>query len=58
MAQIDNFEQQFQGSFLNVGATINWSAEEDGFTFQSGTPNPSWNLVSVLGREKNGVFFT
>jgi hypothetical protein len=58
MAQIDNFEQQFQGSFLSVGATINWSAEEDGFTFQSGTPNPSWNLVSVLGREKNGVFFT
>jgi hypothetical protein len=58
MAQIDNFEQQFQGSFLSVGATINWSAEEDGFTFQSAAPNPSYNLVSVLGREKNGVFFT
>jgi hypothetical protein len=57
-AQIDNFEQQFQGSFLSVGATIYWSAEEDGFTFQSETPTPGRNLVSVLGREKNGVFFT
>jgi hypothetical protein len=60
MTQIDNFNQQFQGSFLSVGASINWSAEEDGFTFQSEVPNPSVNrnLFSVLGREKNGVFFT
>jgi hypothetical protein len=58
MAQIMNFNQQFQGSFLSVGATINWSAEEDGFTFQSEAPTPGRNLVSVLGREKNGVFFT
>ena len=57
-AQIDNFNQGFQGPFLSVGATINWSAEEDGFTFQSATPIPSWNQFSVLGREKNGVFFT
>ena len=57
-AQIDNFNQGFQGSFLSVGATINWSAEEDGFTFQSEAPTPGRNLVSVLGREKNGVFFT
>ena len=58
MAQIENTMQNFKGSFLSTGATINWSAEEDGFQFQSEAPNPSRNLVSVLGREKNGVFFT
>jgi hypothetical protein len=58
MAQIDNTTQQFKGSFLSTGATIKWSAKEDGFEFQSEVPNPSRNLVSVLGQEKNGVFFT
>ena len=58
MAQIENTTQQFKGSFLGTGATINWSAQEEGFAFQSEAPNPSRNLVSVLGQEKNGVFFT
>jgi hypothetical protein len=58
MALIDNAGQNFKGSFLSTGATINWSAQEEGFTFQSEAPNPSRNLVSVLGREKNGVFFS
>lgn len=57
-AQIENSAQQFMGSFLSTGATIAWSAEESGFTFQSEPPNPARNLVSVLGREQNGVFFT
>ena len=57
-AQIENTTQHFKGSFLSTGATIKWSAEEDGFQFQSEAPDPSRNLVSVLGREKNGVFFT
>jgi hypothetical protein len=57
-AQIENTMQQFKGSFLSTGATIKWSAKEDGFEFQSEAPDPSRNLVSVLGREKNGVFFT
>jgi hypothetical protein len=58
MAQIENTMQNFKGSFLSTGATINWSAEEEGFQFQSEAPDPSRNVVSVLGREKNGVFFT
>ena len=57
MAQIENTAQQFKGTFLSTGATIKWSAEEEGFTFQSEAPDPSRNLISVLGREKNGVFF-
>ena len=58
MAPIDNAVQNFKGSFLSTGATISWSAQEDGFMFQSEAPNPGRNLVSVLGREKNGVFFS
>ena len=59
MAQIENSSQQFKGTFLSTGATINWSAEQSDFRFQSDTPpDPKSNLVSVLGREKNGVFFS
>jgi hypothetical protein len=59
MEEIENPSQQFKGSFLSTGATINWSAEQSGFRFQAETPpDPKANLVSVLGREKNGVFFT
>lgn len=57
-AQINNTMQNFKGTFLSTGTTIKWSAEEEGFQFQSEEPNPSRNLVSVLGREQNGVFFT
>ena len=58
-AQIVNSSQHFKGSFLRTGATISWSAEQSGFRFQSDTPpDPKANLVSVLGHEQNGVFFT
>lgn len=57
-AQIANNAHHFKGTFLSTGATIRWSAEQDGFMFQSEAPDPSRNLISVLGREKNGVFFT
>ena len=59
MAQIENNTQHFKGSFLSTGATISWSAEQPGFRFQSDTPpDPTANLISVLGREQNGVFFS
>jgi hypothetical protein len=57
-AKIENSMQQFKGTFLSTGATIKWKAEQDDFTFQSEEPDPSRNLISVLGREQNGVFFT
>lgn len=56
-AEIHNSAQQFEGTFLSTGATINWSAEEPGFLFESEAPNPARNLISVLGRERNGAFF-
>jgi hypothetical protein len=57
-ADIDNKAQTFKGSFLSTGATIVWSAEQAGFRFESDMPaDPKANLISVLGRERNGVFF-
>jgi hypothetical protein len=59
MAQIENNSQHFKGSFLSTGATISWFAEQPGFRFQSDTPpDPTANLISVLGREQNGAFFS
>jgi len=50
--------QQFKGTFLSTGATINWSADQSGFHYQSNSPpDPNANLISVLGREQNGIFF-
>ena len=57
-AEIRNATQGFEGSFLKTGATIKWSSEEAGFRFQSEEPNPSRKQFAVLGRERNGVFFT
>jgi hypothetical protein len=58
-AQIENNSQNFKGTFLSTGATISWSAEQNGFRFQSDMPpDPKANLVSVLGRERNGAFFS
>lgn len=57
--QIENTSQQFKGTFLSTGATINWSADQAGFHYQSDSPpDPKANLISVLGQEQNGVFFT
>lgn len=58
MAQIDNSSQRFKGTFLSIGATIRWSAEQAGFRFESDNPpDPAANVISVLGHEQNGAFF-
>ena len=57
MANIHNTSQNFEGMFFATNTTIEWSAEQEGFTFESEPPNPARNLISVLGREKNGRFF-
>jgi hypothetical protein len=46
-AQIENTTQHFKGPFLSTGATIKWSAKEEGFEFHLEAPDPSRNLVSV-----------
>ena len=55
---IRNTSQRFKGKFFSTQATIQWSAEQNGFTFESEPPNPARNVISVFGREQNGVFFS
>jgi hypothetical protein len=58
-ANIRNAAQRFEGSFLSTGATITWTADQAGFHFDSDNPaDPAANLITVLGREQNGAFFT
>jgi hypothetical protein len=57
MKDIHNSGQSFMGTFLSTGATIEWSAEQPGFKFESEAANPARNLISVLGCEQNGMFF-
>ena len=56
-AHIRNTAQRFQGSFLKTATTIRWSSQQQGFVFESDQPESTLNLISVLGRERNGAFF-
>ena len=56
-AIVINENEDFTGQYVKTGATISWSASEAGFTFTSEPPNPARNVYSVVGQERNGVFF-
>ena len=56
-AKVTNPASHFTGEFIETGATIKWSASQDGFDFESEDPNPARNFYSVIGHERNGVFF-
>jgi hypothetical protein len=47
----------FTGEFFISDFRMQWSAEKEGFTFESDPADTSVNVRSVLGRERNGVFF-
>jgi hypothetical protein len=54
--KVTNEMQDFTGQFILTGATIDWSAEQPGFRFDSEVPNPARNVYSVIGHERNGFF--
>jgi hypothetical protein len=56
-ATVTNQALQFTGKFIETIATIKWSASQAGFDFVSEDPDPARNLYSVIGHERNGVFF-
>jgi hypothetical protein len=56
-AKIVNEAENFRGHYIQTGATISWSSQDTDFEFVSEPPNPSRNIYSVLGHEKNGSFF-
>jgi hypothetical protein len=47
----------FAGSYRECSATIQWSAEEAGFSFVSDPASTSATRFAQLGRERNGIFF-
>jgi len=56
-AIVVNEDQDFTGQYVRTGATIQWSSQQAGFQFVSEPPNPARNVYSVVGQERNGVFF-
>lgn len=55
--RIRDSKNGFAGTFSQSIASIEWSAKEDGFTYVSDPASTSVNGYSLVGRERNGVFF-
>ena len=51
-------DQRFAGRFTHTHATLEWSAEEKGFSFHSDPAPTSTALWAEVGRERNGRFFS
>jgi hypothetical protein len=47
----------FAGEFVVTGASIEWSARQTGFSFQSDPASTSSTVYAIVGHERNGVFF-
>jgi len=49
----------FAGKYENTSATIKWAAlRDDGLTFVSNPASTSITEFALLGKERNGVFFS
>lgn len=48
-------KRKFETHWINTNATLEWSASEPGFEFESETSNPGFGQIA---RERNGKFFT
>jgi hypothetical protein len=55
--RIENETDGFAGSYIEDIATAEWSAQQEGFEFISDPASTSANVYSVIGSERNGVFF-
>jgi hypothetical protein len=50
-------DQQFEGTFTQTHAQVEWSARKKGFAFQSDPASTSQVVYAEVGEERNGVFF-
>jgi hypothetical protein len=55
---VNDVKNGFAGEFLENAATVSASATRQGFQFVSDPAATSKSVFAVLGRERNGVFFT
>jgi hypothetical protein len=47
---------EFAGTYRECGATIEWSATEEGFSYASDDDAPSETRFAQIGREQTGIF--
>jgi len=50
-------DQRFTGLFTQTDAKVQWSASEQGFTFQSDPAETSHVVYAEVAQERNGTFF-
>jgi hypothetical protein len=51
-------ENRFVGDFRIARSTVEWESQGSGFGFRSDPANTSTTVFSVMGRERNGEFFS
>jgi hypothetical protein len=51
-------ENSFEGHFVENQAFVEWTASQDGFEFESDPMEMSESTFAVIGKERNGVFFS
>ena len=51
-------DQRFTGLFSQTNASVEWSAEAEGFEFNSDPASSSTVVYAEVGEERNGVFFS
>ncbi len=57
--KIHDPSQGFEGDFVEGRATIEWSAtNEDGFRFVSDRASTTTTISALVGKERNGSFFS
>lgn len=54
VARVPNADRRFNVEFIHDQATLEWSAREPGFEFESTSSKLGF---AEIGRERNGVFF-
>lgn len=57
-AEKRNEKERWMGTFIQNSPTIEWSARQDGFSFISNPRSTCISVAGVLGRERNGTFFS
>jgi hypothetical protein len=55
---VHDSKQQLRGTYSLGKVTVEWSAQEAGLSYQSDPASTSETEFALLGRERNGVFFT
>jgi hypothetical protein len=55
---VKDFVNAFAGEYHECSATIEWTAQEAGFTFVSDAASTSTTRFAEIGRERNGKFFS